>query len=63
MGGQVENTEVWCQTEVQKWKPKYESEKKPHLSVFSTFLYWLTIVCFEIVAKRWLDPCDVSARS
>ena len=54
--GQVENVE----TEVRK--PKYRSEKKSCLLVFIA-LVTHECVCWGLVAKRWLYPCNVRAWS
>ena len=48
--------------ETEVWKPKYRSEKKSHLLVFSTLLSH-NCVCWGLVAKGWLYPCDVRAGS
>ena len=47
-------------TETEVRKPKYESEKKNRSWVFSALLAH-ECVCWGLVTKRWLYPCDVRA--
>ena len=56
--GQVKNAE----TEMEVRKPKYRSEKKSRLSVFSAFLTH-ECVCWGLIDKRGLNLCDVRAGS